>query len=126
MTWAATQAKAKFSEVLDRAETSGPQLVKRRKREFLVITKEDFAERAATKVAEAPVAIEAPKAFVSAWDALGSPDMELIDVEFPRERRDKSAPEKPQNLAEFFKNSPLVDSGIDLERVKLSPRHVDF
>lgn len=42
MTWAATQAKAKFSEVLDRAETEGPQVVRRRKHEFVVITREQF------------------------------------------------------------------------------------
>jgi len=126
MTWAATQAKAKFSEVLDRAETSGPQLVKRRKREFLVITKEDFAKRAAVTDAEEPVVAETPKVFVSAWDALGSDSMEKFDMEFPRDRSEEPKPEKPQNLAEFFRNSPLVDSGIDLERVKFSPRHVDF
>lgn len=40
MTWAATQAKAKFSEVLDKAEAEGPQLVRRRKREFYVLTRE--------------------------------------------------------------------------------------
>ena len=77
MTWAATQAKAKFSEVLDKAETSGPQLVKRRKREFLVITKEDFAARTT-------VAVEKP--FVSAWDALAPSSGELFDVDFPRSR----------------------------------------
>jgi len=78
MTWAATQAKAKFSEVLDRAETSGPQLVKRRKREFLVITKEDFAKRTAAKVTEKP--------FVSAWDALAPSSGEFFDVDFPRSK----------------------------------------
>lgn len=78
MTWAATQAKAKFSEVLDRAETSGPQLVKRRKREFLILTKEDFAKRKAAEVSEKP--------FVSAWDALAPSSGELFDVDFPRSR----------------------------------------
>lgn len=42
MTWAATQAKAKFSEVLDKAETEGPQVVRRRKHEFVVITREEY------------------------------------------------------------------------------------
>ena len=77
MTWAATQAKAKFSEVLDRAETSGPQLVKRRKREFLIITKEDFAERTS-------VVVEKP--FVSAWDALAPSFDERYDFEIPRSK----------------------------------------
>jgi prevent-host-death family protein len=76
MTWAATQAKAKFSEVLDRAETSGPQLVKRRKREFLIITTEDFAERTTAKTTEKP--------FVSAWDALAPSSGAAFDMDFPR------------------------------------------
>ena len=42
MSWAATQAKAKFSEVLDCTETSGPQIVTRRKREFVVMTREEW------------------------------------------------------------------------------------
>jgi prevent-host-death family protein len=79
MTWSATEAKAKFSEVLDRAETSGPQIVRRREREFFVITREDFVERTTAAVAE-------PRPFVSAWDALGPLDMELFDVDFPRSR----------------------------------------
>jgi prevent-host-death family protein len=38
--WGATQAKAKFSEVLDKAASEGPQLVRRRKQEFFVLTRE--------------------------------------------------------------------------------------
>ena len=91
MTWAATQAKAKFSEVLDKAEAEGPQLVRRRKREFYVMTKDEFESL--------PRRAKHPK---------------------------KSASMKPQNIAEFFRNSPLRDSGLDLDRVKFSPRHVDF
>jgi prevent-host-death family protein len=91
VTWAATQAKAKFSEVLDKAETEGPQLVRRRKQEFVVVTKDDFETLSQR-------------------------------VNHPK----KSAPKEPQNLAEFFRNSPLRDSGLDLERVKFRPRHVDF
>jgi prevent-host-death family protein len=77
MTWAATQAKANFSAVLDKAETSGPQKVTRRKREFFLITKEDLAERTGAKES---------RPFRSAWDALGPPDMELFDFEFPRSK----------------------------------------
>ncbi len=40
MTWAVAEAKAKFSEILDKAEAEGPQLVRRRKREFYVLTRE--------------------------------------------------------------------------------------
>lgn len=50
--WGATQAKAKFSEVLDRAETEGPQLVRRRKKEFFVVTREQ--RDAMMERAEAP------------------------------------------------------------------------
>lgn len=88
MTWAATQAKAKFSEVLDKAEAEGPQLVRRRKRDFYVVTKEAFE--------------------ASAHSAKHSSKAEA------------------ENIADFFRNSPLRGSGIRLERVKLTPRHVDF
>ena len=59
--WGVAQAKAQFSAVLDKVEIEGPQLVKRRKREFYIVTKEQLAEAKT-------VAIEKP--FVSAWDAL--------------------------------------------------------
>ena len=42
--WGAAKAKAQFSAVLDKAETEGPQLVKRRKQKFLVMTEEQLAE----------------------------------------------------------------------------------
>jgi prevent-host-death family protein len=80
MTWAATQAKANFSEVLDKAETSGPQRVTRRKREFFLITGEDLAERTGSKVAEGS------KPFRSAWDALGGPEIGKFDFEIPRSK----------------------------------------
>ena len=76
MAWAATLAKAKFSEVLDKAETEGPQLVNRRRREFVVITKEDFTKSKLQEATEKP--------FVSAWDALAPSSGETFDVEFPR------------------------------------------
>jgi len=77
--WGATQAKAKFSAVLDKAETEGPQLVRRRKREFYVLTKEQLEQRSKE--------LEVEKPFVSAWDAL-RPSFEerYDDVEFPRLR----------------------------------------
>lgn len=74
--WGATQAKAKFSAVLDKAETEGPQLVRRRKREFYVLTKEQLAERGRTPVEEKP--------FVSAWDALRPPADLRFDFDLPR------------------------------------------
>jgi hypothetical protein len=69
------QAKAQFSALLDKAEAEGPQLVKRRKREFYIVTKEQLAE---TK------AVASDKPFVSAWDALRPSFNERYDVDFPR------------------------------------------
>ena len=76
--WRATQAKAQFSAVLDKAESEGPQLVRRRKQEFYVSTKEQWIKHSeqASSVAEKP--------FVSAWDALRPSSGEFFDVDFPR------------------------------------------
>ncbi len=74
--WGVAEAKAQFSAVLDKAETEGPQLVRRRKREFYVLTKEQLDERSKKPVVEKP--------FVSAWDALRPSFDERYDVEFPR------------------------------------------
>ena len=77
--WAVAEAKAKFSAVLDKAETEGPQMVRRRKREFYVLTREHLEQR--SKV------LEGEKPFVSAWDALRpSFEQRYDDVEFPRLR----------------------------------------
>jgi hypothetical protein len=77
--WQATNAKAQFSAVLDKAEAEGPQLVRRRKREFYVLTREQLE----ACVQSAP---EKKKPFVSAWDALRPSSGELFDVDFPRLR----------------------------------------
>jgi prevent-host-death family protein len=78
-TWGVAEAKAKFSEVLDKSETEGPQLVRRRRREFYVLTKEQFEQTKGKPVGEKP--------FVSAWDALVPSFNERYgDVEFPRLR----------------------------------------
>jgi antitoxin Phd len=76
--WGVAEAKARFSAVLDKAETEGPQLVTRRKREFYVVTKEQLT------AIQPPPAKEKP--FVSAWDALKPSSGELFDVDFPRLR----------------------------------------
>lgn len=75
MAWRATQAKAQFSEVLDRAESEGLQVVERRKKRFVLMTEEELKLR--TQSTE-----ERP--FVSAWDALAPSSGELFDVDFPR------------------------------------------
>lgn len=76
MTWAATEAKAKFSEVLDKAQAEGPQLVRRRKQKYLIMTSEQFEAAVQTK--------EEPKPFVSAWEALRPSSGATFDVEFER------------------------------------------
>lgn len=78
MTWAATQAKAKFSEVLDKAEAEGPQLVRRRKQEFFVMTRAQHEATTRSSMAAEP--------FVSGWDALAPSSGVLFDIEFPRSR----------------------------------------
>lgn len=77
--WGATQAKAKFSEVLDNAETSGPQRIERRKKRFILITEDEFLQQSQLTP---PVA----KPFVSGWDALKPSFDERFDVDFPRLR----------------------------------------
>lgn len=42
MEWQTAEAKNKFSELLDRAETEGPQHVTRRKKRFVVIEEDEF------------------------------------------------------------------------------------
>ncbi len=43
--WAVAEAKAKFSEVLDRAEREGPQVVRRRGKEFVLVTLPEYERR---------------------------------------------------------------------------------
>jgi hypothetical protein len=75
--WRVAEAKARLSEMLDKTETEEPQVIRRRKTEFHLLTKEQLAERCKKPVEEKP--------FVSAWDAL-RPSFEerYDDVEFPR------------------------------------------
>lgn len=78
-TWTVAEAKAKFSEVIDRAESDGPQTITRNGRTAAVI-----------------VAAEE-------W-----------------ERKTK----RTGNLAEFFAESPLRNSGLRLKRRKDRPRKI--
>jgi hypothetical protein len=77
--WGATQAKAKFSEVLDQAETLGPQRIQRRKERFILLTEDQYLQH------NQPVTTSG-KPFVSAWDALKPSFDERFDVDFPRVR----------------------------------------
>ena len=76
--WQATNAKAKFSGLLDAAEKEGPQLIRRRAQTFVVTTEVEIERRLE----------EAKKGkrqkFISAWDALRPSFDERYDVDFPR------------------------------------------
>ena len=60
--WGAAQAKAKFSEVLDKAEEQGPQHIQRRKARFILLTEKQYAASKASVMEERPS--------VDAWDAM--------------------------------------------------------
>lgn len=80
-TWTVANAKARFSELIDKAKSEGPQTVTRN----------------------------------------GKPAVVLVSVE---EWEKKTA--RKGTLTEFFRNSPLYDSGIELERLDHPPRKVDL
>jgi hypothetical protein len=79
-TWRATQAKAQFSAVLDRADEDGPQLVERRKSRYWLVTDEQWKERA-----KPAVQVENNEPRKSLWDKLRLPPEHRTDeVLFPR------------------------------------------
>ena len=81
--WAVAEAKAKFSAVLDKAESEGPQLVERRKKRFVLMTEDELARRtrASVVVSTTNVGEASGKRL---WDALRCPPGNGVDVEFPR------------------------------------------
>lgn len=81
LVWTVAQAKAKFSEVVDKARISGPQTVTKNGRAAVVV-----------------VSVE----------------------EWERKTQRKGS------LANFFANSPLPDSGLDLSRKIDGPREIDL
>jgi hypothetical protein len=76
--WRATNAKAKFSGLLDAAENEGPQLIHRRKQTFVVTTEVEI-ERRLSEAREGK-----RTKFISAWDALQPSFDQRYDVDFPR------------------------------------------
>ncbi len=71
--WTVAEAKAKFSEVLDRALSDGPQTITRNgKTTAVIVSAEEWTRRA----------------------------------------------KREGTLADFFANSPLRDSGLEIERLK--------
>lgn len=79
--WTVAEAKAKFSEVIDKARTGGPQTITKNGRTAVVIVSAEEWERKT---------------------------------------------HRPGNLAEFFAESPLRDSGLEAIRIKDSLREVDL
>jgi prevent-host-death family protein len=80
-TWTVAEAKAKFSEVIDKARTTGPQTITKNGRTAVIVVSADEWER--------------------------------------KTRR-------PGGLAEFFAESPLRGSGLEVPRVKEGPRKVEI
>ena len=80
-TWTVAEAKAKFSEVIDRAESTGPQVITRSGRKTVVIVSADEWDRKTKRVG---------------------------------------------NLAEFFAESPLRGSRVNIKRSKERARKIDF
>lgn len=78
--WQATNAKAKFSGLLDAAENEGPQLIHRRKQTFVVTTEAEI-ERRLSEAREGK-----RKKFISAWDALRPSFDRRYDIDFPRSK----------------------------------------
>jgi prevent-host-death family protein len=79
--WTVANAKARFSELIDKARSDGPQTLTRN----------------------------------------GRPTAVLVSIE---EWERKTA--RKGTLSEFFQNSPLRDSGIDLVRLDHPPRKIDL
>jgi prevent-host-death family protein len=78
--WRATEAKAQFSEVLDKAETEGPQVVQRRKKRFIVLTEEELTRRTAGVM---PTTTGKTSGQIL-WEALRPAPQDRGDYEFPR------------------------------------------
>jgi hypothetical protein len=78
--WRATQAKAQFSAVLDKAETEGPQIVQRRKKRFIVLTEEELTRRTAGVMPTT----EGKTSGQMLWEALRPTPDDSADYEFPR------------------------------------------
>jgi prevent-host-death family protein len=80
-TWTVAEAKAKFSEVIERAMADGPQTITRNGRTAAVIVGADEWQRKTKRVG---------------------------------------------NLAEFFAQSPLRESGLKIRRIKDRPRKMNL
>ena len=83
--WGIAELKAKASEVVESAQTDGPQEITRHgKRVALIVSPEEW------------------------------------------EKRNRTPGQNARTMSEFFKSSPLVDSGIDLRRSRSKARKVEL
>ena len=80
-TWTVVEAKAKFSEVVDKARVNGPQTITKNGRVAVVVVSAEEWERKTRRLG---------------------------------------------NLAEFFAESPLRNSALDVARTKDGPREIDL
>ncbi len=78
--WGVAEAKAKFSMMLDKAKTEGPQLVKRRNEQFVLMTLEESRKATAPE----PVLEDGKTSGQRLWESLLCPPEDGVDVEFPR------------------------------------------
>ena len=79
--WTVAEAKAKFSEIIERAMSDGPQTITRNGREAAVVVGVEEWQRKTIRVG---------------------------------------------NLAEFFAESPLRESGLKIRRLKERPRKINL
>jgi prevent-host-death family protein len=80
-TWTVAEAKAKFSEIIERATSDGPQTITRNGRTTAIVVGADEWQRKTKRVG---------------------------------------------NLAEFFAESPLRESGLKVRRTKDRPRKINL
>jgi prevent-host-death family protein len=80
-TWGATEAKAKFSAVLNQAKKEGPQIVRRRDEEYIVSTRIEFQSRTAREVG---IDADGKTSGKRLWESLRCPPSDGVDVELER------------------------------------------
>ena len=81
--WAVATAKARFSAVLDQAESEGPQVVERRRRRFVLLTLEDLESRT---FAAAGIQKSGSTPGKRLWDVLRCLPVDGTEIELERPR----------------------------------------
>ena len=110
-TWAVAKAKAQFSELIETAQEHGAQEITRNgKLVGVLVSPSDWEKKKQARAKNA----RTMSTFLKSSPLVGS------GINLPRRGAAR------ENLAEFFRNSPLRDLDIEFERVKFKPRHIDF